>query len=786
MSNAITGQALQLYPFLSKELNNATEVKFVVSFLMESGVKLIIKDLKKLSLKGIPIKILTGTYLNITQPSAIYLLKSELGENVDIRFYSDKYISFHPKTYIIHQGDSGVIFIGSSNISKSALTSGIEWNYRLSKDSSLKDFIDFDNSFDDIFNNYSKPITNEELKNYALNWRKHKIFKSNNKLLENIKEPSPVGAQIEALYELKSAREEGIDKGIVVAATGIGKTYLSAFDSKHYRRILFVAHRKEILIQAQKTFRNVRKDSKTSIFDGDNKDNSGNIIFASVQTLGKEEYLTKDYFDIDHFDYIIIDEFHHAAANSYKRIINYFKPKFLLGLTATPYRMDNKDIYELCDDNVIYEINLKSAINRDLLVPFKYYGIYDDTDYNNIDYKNGKYNTEELEIALSTHKRCELVLEKYLKFRGKRVLGFCSSIKHAENMAKYFNDNNIKSVIVHSGESSEYKMDRNEAISKLENKEIEIIFTVDIFNEGVDIPSLDTVLFLRPTESYVVFLQQLGRGLRKYKDKNYLNVLDFIGNYKRAHYIPKLLSGENPINSKKDYSRINEMDYPDDCYVNFDFKLIDLFDELRRNDPLKERMKVEYFRLKNYLGRRPLRKDIYEGIDINIKEYLREGYLKFLQEIDELNKIEESWIGTIAEEFLIEIEKTSMAKSYKIPTLMSFIKDDNIKSKVTSEEVGIIFMNYYKNNKLHQKDLNNKRHNDWENWSLDKFINEAVRNPIKYLSNKKFFNYDEINKEFCLKEDLHKYLDNNLKLHFEDILKYRNTDYFRKRFKEDN
>jgi len=791
MDNAIIGQENNLYHHLKEELSDATKVKFIVSFIMESGVKLIVKELKKLALKGIPIQIITGTYLNITEPSALYLLKSELGNMVDIKLYSETNISFHPKTYIIHKEDDSVIFIGSSNISRSALISGIEWNYRLYKALSPKDFNDFDESFDYIFNNKSEELTEENLKRYAISWTKPKFINSAGSVDELLIEdkPQPRGAQIEALYELKLAREEGVNKGIVIAATGIGKTYLAAFDSYDFKKILFIAHRKEILEQAEKTFKSIRKDADVAYFDGNNKNASGDIVFASVQTLGKKEYLNEEYFSKDYFDYIIVDEFHHAAANSYKNILDYFSPKFMLGLTATPYRMDNKDIYELCDNNVIYQMDFKNAINRDLLVPFKYYGIYDETDYDNIEFTNGKYNTKQLEEALSIKDRANLILKNYLRYKGKRALGFCSSIKHAEYMAKFFNDNNIKAASVHSLNTlSDNKLERDEAIKQLEAGEIDIIFSVDIFNEGVDIPSLDTVMFLRPTESYVIFLQQLGRGLRKYSEKNYLTVLDFIGNYKRAHYIPKLLAGENPLSSKNnDYRKIDELEFPDDCYINFDFKLIDLFDEMRKRDPLAKRMKEEYFRVKGNLGCRPTRLDIYEGIDVNLREYIKDGYLRFLYSINELNEIEEAFLGTIAEELLKELEKTSMTKSYKIPTLLTFIDNSTLKPKVSFEEVGISFMNYYKEYKQHSKDLNNKRHNNWQAWDLNKFTKEALQNPIMNLVNspKGLFLKDEINKVFYMNEELYPYLNSTLKDHFEDILKVRSIDYFRKRFKED-
>ncbi len=787
--NAITGRKNNLYERLKFDINDAVEMKFIVSFLMESGIKLIADDLEAAILNGAKLKIITGTYLNITEPSCIYYLKDRLGDKVDIRFFNIPQLSFHPKTYIINKKSESVLYIGSSNMSRSALIEGVEWNYRLDKKLSPEDFQGFEDEFDYIYENQSDEVTDEKLRQYASIWVKPRIIKQieETQKIEVPKKIEPFGHQIEALYELKKAREEGIDKGMVVAATGTGKTYLSAFDSLNFEKVLFIAHRKEILEQAYDSFNNVRPNSDMSFFMGDKKDTKGDVIFASVQTLGKDEYLCEEYFSEDYFDYIIVDEFHHAAAATYTRIINYFKPKFLLGLTATPYRMDNKDIFEICNDNIIYEINLKDAINRDILVPFKYYGVYDDTNYDEIEYKNGKYNIEQLEKLLSTEKRADLILSNYLKFAGKRTIGFCTSIVHTEYMAEYFSQNGIKSVAVHSSNSSsKYFMDRDEAIEKLERGEIQVIFAVDIFNEGVDIPSLDTVLFLRPTESYVVFLQQLGRGLRKFEDKDYLVVIDFIGNYKKAHYIPKLLAGENPLYIKETSPKyMCNIDLPEDRTTNFDLKLMDLFEEMRKRDPLKKRMREEYFRLKESLERRPDRVDIYQGIDIPMREYLKKGYLRFLYEIDELNEIEKKWIDTVGEEFLIEIEKTAMSKSYKIPVLLSFIKGDKMVTEVSIEEVGKSFMDYYSNDKVHSKDFRDKKHKDWKQWSLERYTKEAVQNPIKFLSRSKFFAHDEINNTFSITDELSPFIDENFIKHYLDILKYREIQYFARRFKEE-
>jgi hypothetical protein len=300
-------------------------------------------------------------------------------------------------------------------------------------------------------------------------------------------------------------------------------------------------------------------------------------------------------------------------------------------------------------------------------------------------------------------------------------------------MAKYFNSKGIKAVAVHSSDVGYYNEDRKIAVRDLSNGKIDVIFCVDIFNEGVDIPDLDTVMFLRPTESYVVFLQQLGRGLRKSKDKSHLTVLDFIGNYKRAHHIPLLLAGANPMEDNKNYGKIpNEYEYPVNCNVTFDFKVLDLFEELKKNDPLAKRMKDEYFRIKGEINRKPKRLDIYEGSDIPIREYLRNGWLEFLESVEDLSEIEKGWKETIVEEFLIEVEKTMMSKSYKIPTIETFVKDREFQWKVSLEEVGKNFMNFYVLHPQHQKDLNNKSNKNWRKWDINKFTNLAKK--IQFIS----------------------------------------------------
>ena len=709
VTNSITGNKQYLINRLKTSIKNATTIDIIVSFLMESGVKLLLQDLKEALNRGVKIRILTGNYLKITQPQALYLLKSELKDKVDLRFYNNPNKSFHPKAYMFHNPIDSEIYIGSSNISRGALTSSIEWNYRFLKSTAPNDFKVFYDTFEDLFNNHSLIITDEVLKDYSKQWTRPNIYKDIEK--EESKEDNvinifePRGAQIEALYSLEKSREEGFDKGLVVAATGIGKTYLSAFDSAKYNKILFVAHREEIIKQAAQSFKNVRNSDDIGFFYSNQKDTKNSFIFALVQTLGKEQYLNEEYFSKDYFDYIIVDEFHHAVSSNYKKIIDYFTPKFLLGLTATPERLDSKDVFALCDYNMVYEVRLKDAINKGWLVPFRYYGIYDETvNYEDIDYKNGKYDDKQLEEALMLNKRGELILNHYLKYNSKRAIGFCTSRHHAEYMAKVFNENNIPSAAVYSGEKGEYSEERNIALSKLTSGELKVIFSVDMFNEGLDVPAIDMVMFLRPTQSPTIFLQQLGRGLRKFKDKKYLNVLDFIGNYKKANLVPFLLSGKEYSASECKKNKQGDYEFPEECIVDFDFKIIDIFKkQAEREMKVKDKVKEQFEIVSQMLGYRPSRVELFTYMDDEVYQNIRSkamnpfsNYLEYIKENDKLTHDEEILYNSRGREFINMIETTSMSKTYKMPVLLAFYNDGDIKMEILEDDIYKSFYNFYR------------------------------------------------------------------------------------------
>lgn len=790
-----------LYYQLKMSMSKASKIDIIVSFLMESGVRMILKDLEAALERGVQVRILTGNYLGITQPSALCLIKKELGNRVDLRFYNDKERSFHPKSYIFHYENAGEIYIGSSNISRSAFTSGIEWNYRFNSFVDEKNFNLFYATFVDLFENHSIVIDDEELTRYSKNWHKPAVSKDLAKY-DHAEEADtmvevlfrPRGAQIEALYALEESRSEGAAKGLVQAATGVGKTYLAAFDSAKYKRVLFVAHREEILKQAAVSFKNVRHSDDYGFFNGKQKDTDKAVIFASVATLGRKEYLTEDFFGPETFDYVVIDEFHHAVNDQYQRIVNYFKPQFLLGLTATPERMDGKNIYEICDYNVPYEISLKEAINKGMLVPFHYYGIYDETDYSSLHLVKGRYDEKELnETYIGNVRRTDLIYKYYMKYRSKRALGFCCSRQHAEEMAREFSKRGVASAAVYSNADGEFSEDRDRAVAKLKDQEIKVIFSVDMFNEGVDIAALDMVMFLRPTESPIVFLQQLGRGLRTSRGKEYLNVLDFIGNYEKAGRAPLLLSGGKTLGEKAAHA-YNNIEYPDDCIVDFDMRLIDLFKELdKKSLSVKERIRQEYYRVKALLDdRAPTRMELFTYMEDDIYQYCvkhaKENpfrrYLDFLNEMQELSAEEQEVYSGIGREFLSLIENTDMQKVYKMPVLYSFYNEGNVRLAVRDEEVLAAWKKFFDNGTNWKDFAAGISYADYKAMTDKQHLSKAKSMPVKFLkaSGKGFF-IEKENYTLAIRDDLAEVIEKEaFQKHMKDILEYRTMEYYRRRY----
>lgn len=668
-------------------------VYIITSFSMRSGVELLKLALRFAAEQGADIKILTGDYLYITQPEALDSLFS-IHPSIEVRLWKSKGVSFHPKAYLVETAEHDHFFIGSSNLSASAMGKGIEWNVLINDEKKIfeegseefmrlfyheqtialnaESLLEYEVSYREFHRNHgnlAKVWTEQEEVNMML--PAGKMEHSEDVVLET---PAPYGeivprfAQIEALEELEKTYDEGYHKAFVVMATGLGKTYLAAFFAKRFKRILFVAHREEILKQAERSFKNVLPDLTTGIYNGTTKDGDADAVFASIFTLSMQKHINR--FTPEDFDLVIIDEFHHAAANTYQRVLNYFKPEFLLGITATPDRNDNRDIYAICEGNLAYRIDFLQAIGHGWLSPFKYYGVYDDTDYSQLTWLGTRYDEEELLAVQLRTSHADKIIEAWEAHKQERSLVFCSSIRQAEFLSGYFNERGYRTIALTSKPSG---MSRSEVIKMLGNGTLDAIFTVDLFNEGVDIPSVDTLLFVRPTESLTVFTQQVGRGLRLHESKNQCVIIDLIGNYRNADIKMSLFDqGEKAKKGKTNVIPTT----PASCSLNLETKVVDLLAEMAlKKQPRRDALKDAYYELKYEMGRRPSYLELHLHGRMGAKAYYDEwkSYHRFLYEIEELNE-EEIEVFLKYVQWLEEVEKTRMSASYKMVVLKTMLK----------------------------------------------------------------------------------------------------------------
>ncbi len=672
----ITGGRYQHFlPHLCASISRAREVDMAVAFVKSTGLKLLLPDLlSALGRKQRParVRVLTSDYMDITDPEALRSLMLLQERGAQVRVFESAGSSFHLKAYIFTYvlGESsrqGTAFIGSSNISRQALQDGLEWNYRVDYPSD-NGFFEAQSRFEELFRHKNTlSLSDGWIDEYeARRVLPPRPMEAGSHEVEDPPEPTPV--QTAALEALRETRSEGYSRGLVVLATGLGKTWLSAFDAAQMgaRRVLFVAHREEILHQAAETFIRIRPQNRVGFYMGKQRDMAVDVLCASIQTLGKDAHLER--FTPQHFDYIVVDEFHHAAAPTYHRLLSYFAPTFMLGLTATPDRTDRSDILSLCDDNLVYTHNLFEGIRSKLLAPFHYYGIFDDTvDYAEIPWRNGKFDPDQLAHKLATLGRARHAERVWQKHRQKRTLAFCVSINHADFMAKQFRKRGFAAASVH-GHS---ELSRGEALEQLKSGELAILFSVDLFNEGVDLPAIDTVMMLRPTESKILFLQQLGRGLRKAEGKDKLVVLDFIGNHQGFLHKPQALMGAD-MNHRQlaQYARKAEsqkLDLPDGCFINYDLQLIEFLKSLDGQGTEKD-----YRLLRDTLGRRPTLTEFYR-FGANLTQLRKQfgHWFALVAHMEDLDETESKLVEQHAA-FLAELEKTAMTKSFKMVLLEAF------------------------------------------------------------------------------------------------------------------
>jgi superfamily II DNA or RNA helicase/SAM-dependent methyltransferase/SOS-response transcriptional repressor LexA len=686
----VTGGTDPFLPHLSRAIASANQIDLAVAFVKVSGLRLLMADL----LAGLEaaddtatprcrLRILTSDYLDVTDPEALrlLLLMGERGAEVKV-FTTVDGGSFHLKAYIFArvQGDhieSGTAFIGSSNITRQALHGGLEWNYRVAYPSD-PGFFEARKRFDELFAHQSSQVLTDAWIDAYERRRVQPLRPIAPGSAEVEPPPVPHPVQQEALDALTATREAGYRRGLVVLATGLGKTWLAAFDAGQVgaRRVLFVAHREEILAQAAETFLRIRPQARVGFYMGQSRDAEVDVLCASVQTLARTEHLGR--FSPQHFDYVVVDEFHHAAASTYRRLLTHFAPSFLLGLTATPERTDQSDILSLCDDNLVFSTDLFDGIRAGLLAPFHYYGIWDESvDYREIPWRNGRFDPEQLSTKLATLARARHALKEWQRRAQARTLAFCVSTAHADFMAGQFNRAGIAAAAVYSGSD----LGRAEALEALKAGQLKVIFSVDLFNEGVDLPAIDTVMMLRPTESKILFLQQLGRGLRRAEGKDKLVVLDFIGNHQSYLLKPQALFRIGAtFKALAAFARKVEtgrLELPDGCFVNYDLALVDFLKALEGDGPARD-----YEALKATFGRRPTLAEFYRsGSSAQAMRRQHGTWFELVRDMGDLGQAEQHLLkGHL--DLLREVENTHMTKSFKMVLLEALLELEGLMQPV--------------------------------------------------------------------------------------------------------
>lgn len=667
-----------LLPHLVELLDQASAVDIAVAFTMQSGVNLIFLHLQDVLDRGGRVRILTGDYLGISEPNALRLL-CDLTGDVQVKVYEAGSISFHPKSYILYRGPGeGTAFVGSSNLSQTALRIGVEWNYRVVTAHDRIGFAHVVEGFERLFaQGRTLPLTPQWIDQYEQRRRSLPPVEIGLPPEPVPVLPTPHGIQAEALMALQKTRSEGAGAGLVVLATGLGKTWLGAFDSHQpqFGRVLFVAHRDEILSQALATFRKIRPGAKLGKYSGVEKAPESDVLFASIQTLNKSNHLRR--FGRRDFDYIIVDEFHHADTRTYRALIDYFEPKFLLGLTATPERTDGGDLLALCGENLVYRCDMVEGIRRGLLSPFAYFGVPDIVDFTNIPWRSGRFDEEELTTALATRARAQNAVEQYRKRAGSRTLGFCVSKVHADFMAKYFQEAGLRAVAVHSGETS---APRAHSLELLEQGELDILFAVDMFNEGVDLPHLDTIMMLRPTESKILWLQQFGRGLRWVGDKC-LKVIDYIGNHRSFLVKPRTLlqlpAGDAAVLRALDLLQAGNFELPAGCSVTYELEATNILRALLQPPAATQQLQAYYQDFREANGYRPSATEVFhDGYDPKSARTSHGSWFNFVQAMGDLSTSQTQALSAL-DGFLKALETTPMSKCFKMVVLLAMLAEDD-------------------------------------------------------------------------------------------------------------
>lgn len=715
---------------IEDELMKCDQFQISVAFITMGGITPLLQTLKELEKRQIPGQILTTNYLNFSEPRALKKLQ-ELS-NITLKMYdvdrADQ--GFHTKGYIFKKEEIYRIIIGSSNITSAALTKNKEWNTKIVSTEQgeiaqeiVKEFYQlwdskYALSFDDFYENYKQK--------YEIIKKQRKIAKQDEISSTAKYKLEPNSMQVGFITNLRKIVEAGENRALLISATGTGKTYASAFAMRElgFNRVLFLVHRSTLAKQALTSFRKVFEDKKSmGIVGAGYSDYEADYIFAMVETLHKADNLRK--FDPEEFDCIVLDEAHHSPANTYQKVMEYFKPKLFLGMTATPDKRDDgeasKNVYELFHYQIAYEIRLQQAMEEDLLCPFHYFGISDISVVTDEQMKARNISEEDFG-KLTSDERVRHVIEqaKYYGYSGERVKGliFCSRNRECEELSAKFNELGYRTIAL-SGDNKEKEREKaferlamNEEDATDEMQPLDYIFSVDILNEGVDIVEVNQVIMLRPTQSPIVFIQQLGRGLRKAENKEYVVILDFIGNYNNNFMIPVALSGDRTYNADtiRKYVISGNNTIPGASTVHFDeIAKEKIFNSIDKIKGMRSIIKESYISLKNRIGRTPLLFDFYEQGEIDPLVIIREykTYCQFLEAVEKgkyfskltdhekliLDYLSKTILSGVRPSELFLLQKLLTKKTFSVDEVQKELKrllDYNITDQEMGESVKVL------------------------------------------------------------------------------------------------
>ncbi|MCY0879555.1 MAG: DEAD/DEAH box helicase family protein [Firmicutes bacterium] len=695
---------------LRRLAQGAEALYLLLAFIRPSGVDALWPILAEAAEAGTEIKILTGDYLGITDPDALAQLLT-LGPAVELRLWQTDGESFHPKAYLFESNTALNMIVGSSNLSRAALTDGIEWNLlvedaRLAGKDPVTAFLEL------FYDEKTVPVNPVTVDAYRARREAEATQKPFLRALwqddvapsrRNDRSPSddltaapadevvlrPI--QQEALAALRAALGQGLRRGLVVLPTGLGKTYLAAFFAQEFRRVLFVAHREEILRQAAQAFARVLPERSRAFFMGAEKGHA-DIVLASVFTLASRRHRAR--FAPDSFDLVVVDEFHHAAAPSYEALLQYFRPRFLLGLTATPERRDNKDIYALTEGNLVFQETLPQAIAQGWLAPFHYYGVHDPIDYQTLPWRRTHYDETALAAAQTVTSFVAWVYEQWTKYRGRRTLAFCAGVAQARYFAEAFAARGARAYALLGDTPRE---ERRAVLQAFADGAVDVLFSVDLFNEGLDVPDTDTIMLIRPTDSTTVFLQQIGRGLRLAPGKRWCTIIDFVGNYRNVEDRFAALGVRDPTVALTTSPEVFTGHLPPDCFIALDLAVIDVLRKLRERQAPRRQLALRALgALKADLGRCPsaLEFHLKSGIDYRIVAREFQSYVGLLAAAGELTPFEAATYEK-TQSWLAAIESTSMAQSYKMVVLLAMLaRGDAWDEPVTPEALAFPFYAY--------------------------------------------------------------------------------------------